>query len=649
MRTANCLRFAFAVALLAAASVSARAEECSNHFDGTFAAIQEVVFARHGCTSVTCHIGPQPAGGLDLSPDVAWQNLVDAPSQSVSAELHPGLARVVPGNKKRSLLWLNLASATLPSVWQAPLRPMPLGGLAPLSTDELALVQLWIEYGATRDGVVPGSGELIDACLPPPKPLKVEPLAPPAAGVGVQLRAPRQILPANSERETCFVSYFDVTDQVPLEFRGPGGGTFRYNNIDARQDPLSHHAVVFVYHGATPIEDPTWGPFACKGGAHDGQPCAPKNLAACGDDGICASPPVQSVACIGFGPGDAGIGTGEESLFSTMASAVDGREGIFEEAPLRGILVWNSHAFNVTDTPATLDMWVNLEFAAPSEQLRPLQRFVDITAIGRMHVDPFQAEEVCQHYVLPRGARLLEFASHTHKRGKRFRIFEGDFSCASGPNAGEPCSPFGPDADRGTPDLCRGAACVSRRPPAAGDCNGDLATSIDELVTAVDLALGAPLDHCQRADADGDGRVRIGELVAAVASALTPGVRDAQQSLLYTNLTYADPLILGFDPPKRFGGPYSVAEERTVTYCALYDNGVTNPSEVKRRSRLPTNAARCTPTHCAEGAVGRACTGDRQCDSSPESGDGMCDACAVGFGISTDDEMFVLVGSYVTD
>src|SRR6185369_4169585 len=100
---------------------------------------------------------------------------------------------------------------------------------------------------------------------------------------------------------------------------------------------------------------------------------------------------------------------------------VDGRDGIFEEAPLRGILVWNSHAFNVTDAPAPLDMWVNLEFAAPSEQIRPLQRFVDITAIGKMHVDPFQTEEVCQHYVLPRGARLLEFASHTHKRGKRFR------------------------------------------------------------------------------------------------------------------------------------------------------------------------------------------------------------------------------------
>ena len=85
--------------------------------------IQTVIFERHGCTSVTCHSGAVPAGGLDLSPGVAYDNLVDQPPQSVRAERFPGLARVVPGNKARSLLWLNLASATLPEQWRAPLRP----------------------------------------------------------------------------------------------------------------------------------------------------------------------------------------------------------------------------------------------------------------------------------------------------------------------------------------------------------------------------------------------------------------------------------------------------------------------------------------------------------------------------------------------
>ena len=634
-------------AVFAASPVTA--EECQEHYDSTFAALEHVVFEQHGCTSVTCHSGAAPAGGLDLSPGVAYDNLVDVAPQSVSLEQHPGLARVVPGNKKRSLLWLNVASAAQPAIWQAPLRPMPLGGLPPLSTDELALVQLWIENGATRDGVVPGTGELVHACLPPLEPLKTEPLRPPPPGVGVQMRAPRQVLPPKTERETCFVSYYDFTDQVPAEFRGPGGDTFRYKRVDARQDPLSHHAVVFVYQGATPITSPVWGPFTCKGGAQDGQPCVPTDLAACGADAICSSPPVQAVACIGYGPGDAGIGTGEESLFSTMGSSIDGNEGIFEEAPLKGTLVWNSHAFNITDTPAPLDMWINFEFAAPQEQVRPLERFVDVTAIAKMMVPPFGTEEVCHRHTFDSGTRVLELASHTHWRGKRFRVFEGDFSCQGGPHAGDACSPFGPDPGLPSPDLCAGFPCASKQPPRAGDCDGDLTVSIDELVAAVNVALEtqAP-DSCVRADADDNGAVTVDELITAVDAALSPALRDADASLLYTSLTYADPLILTFDPPKLMGGAHTMPVERTVTYCALYDNGFAHPEDVKRNSRVPTNGRPCAPTNCAEGAVGQACSSDAQCDSSQGAGDGACDACPVGFGITTDDEMFVLAGSYVT-
>jgi len=39
-------------------------------FDSTFAAIQQVIFERHGCTQQVCH-GSAAQGGLDLSPAVA--------------------------------------------------------------------------------------------------------------------------------------------------------------------------------------------------------------------------------------------------------------------------------------------------------------------------------------------------------------------------------------------------------------------------------------------------------------------------------------------------------------------------------------------------------------------------------------------------
>jgi hypothetical protein len=639
-----------ALALLAPSSVPAT--QCQNEFDSTFELIQKAIFEKHGCATALCH-DAGAAGGLVLLPEVAYDNLVDQPVQSVPTELYPGLRRVTPGAKGNSLLWLNLAAATLPDLWHAPLRPMPLS-LPPLSFDELEVVQLWIEYGASRDGVVPGTGELLDACLPPPGPLHAPPLPPPAAGTGVQIRAPQQILPPSNEREVCFVSYYDLTDRVPAEFRGPGGDTFRYKRIEARQDPLSHHAVVLVYEGRAGITDRRWGKFACRGGERAGEPCAPGDPASCGAGGICASDPVQSVGCNGFGPGDASIGTGDKSLYSTMASAIDSVDGVYAEAPLRGILVWNSHAFNLIDEETTLDIWINFEFAAPEEQLFPLVRFVNIDQIFRMAPPPFGADEVCSHHVLPKSVRLLDLTSHTHKRGRRFRVYEGRFACDGGPNDGQPCEPAGPDPAFPVDDLCAGAACTSLKPPRSGDCSGDLYVTVDEIIAGVSIALGEKEPgFCPRADGDASGAVSVDEIVSAVSAALTPERRSVDDSFLYVSYTYADPLVLQFHPPLELGGATSVDAERTLTYCALYDNGFTDPAEVKRLSTSPENGFLCLPTHCAEGRIGQACEGgpqderDRSCDSSEGAGDGRCDACTSGFGVTTDDEMFVLVGSYI--
>jgi hypothetical protein len=44
---------------------------------------------------------------------------------------------------------------------------------------------------------------------------------------------------------------------------------------------------------------------------------------------------------------------------------------------------------------------------------------------------------------------------------------------------------------------------------------------------------------------------------------------------------------------------------------------------------------------------GQACAGDhRACDSAPGANDGVCDACPLFGGVTTEDEMFILLGSY---
>jgi len=61
----------------------------------------------------------------------------------------------------------------------------------------------------------------------------------------------------------------------------------------------------------------------------------------------------------------------------------------------------------------------------------------------------------------------------------------------------------------------------SARPRCAGDCSADATVTVDELVQAVNVALGsADIIRCPNIDLDGDGMASINELVAAVRSAL---------------------------------------------------------------------------------------------------------------------------------
>ncbi len=50
-----------------------------------------------------------------------------------------------------------------------------------------------------------------------------------------------------------------------------------------------------------------------------------------------------------------------------------------------------------------------------------------------------------------------------------------------------------------------------------GDCDGDGRTTVDELVTLVNVALGtASVEECGIGDANGDGQIAIDEIITAV-------------------------------------------------------------------------------------------------------------------------------------
>ena len=642
--------------LIAILGTPARAHNCEGgEFSSTFALIQQAIFENHSCTNQICH-GAAKAGGLDLRADVAYENLVD-----VSGQTAPAYKRVLAGQKNESLLWLNLAGKTYPNLWTAPVRAMPLDPLPALSANELEAVRVWIEKGAPKDGVIEGTAELLDACLPPPEPIEIKPLPPPAPGTGVQIRMPKWTLGAQSENEVCFASYYDVTDQVPAQFRGAGGTTFRYKRNDIRQDPLSHHLIVNLYTGESTPADPAWGTFRCRGGSKEGQECVPTELAFCGADGLCGADPVRSIACIGYGPPDSGVGINTRGFSGTQetAAAFAFAENVYAELPLKGVIMWNSHAFNLTDTAGKLEAWLNFDFAPPPEQQWAAEQIFDTSQIFKMEVPAFQTQEVCNIHTLPQYAHLFELSSHGHRHMKRWRTFVGAFRCDGGPNAGQPCDPIGPDP--GTPELCPSARCTSLTWPRRGDCNFDHEVTVNEVISGVNIALeSAAVDSCPEADVNHDGGVSIAELVTAVSTALNgqtgPVERAPQDASVYASFVYNDPIVKRFDPALVFSRP--VGDERALTYCALYDNGFSDPTEVKRKSTsprppIPGFGGPCNQaSHCTAGRVKDACKGttqnsrDASCDSVAGMGDGQCDACTLRGGVTTEDEMFLKLGQY---
>lgn len=657
MRT---LGFALLTALtMLTAATSVDAGTCENgSFDSTYALIQKAIFENRGCAESICH-GDARSGGLDLRAGVSYDNLVDVRAGSVANTF-----RVVAGQKDKSLLWLNLAGKSQPDFWTAPLRPMPLDPVPALTEDELEAVRLWIERGAPRTGVIPGTDELLDACLPPPSPLEAKPLPPPAPGTGVQIKMPKWVLEANAEHEVCLASYYDVTDQVPAEFRGPSGTTFRYKRNQVRQDPLSHHLIVNLYTGTAQPTDPVWGAFKCRGGARDGQSCQPTNVGFCGADSGCATAPVIGINCFGFGPSDSGVGINSAGISGTQETAYEYnyQEGVYGELPLKGMIMWNHHAFNLTDEDGKLEAWLNFDFAAPDEQVWPARLIFNTDQIFKMNVPAFTAQEVCSTHLFEPNAQLTEISSHMHQRGKRFQIFEGGWHCANDPEVN--CSPLG--AEPGTPDPCSGSTCESIVRAHVGDCDRSGQVSVDELIKAVNWLLSPRISvsqGCPEADGDLNGAVTVNEVVRAVRASLE-GVppntqRDAEESLLYQSMIYNDPIILRFDPPMAFPNT-TLDDELVITYCALYDNGFRDPATVKRRSTSPPNPLNAPglggpcqiPTNCTAGKVGSVCRGatdaqrNASCDSSTGAGDGECDACPLTGGVTTEDEMFVLLGDY---
>jgi len=108
--------------------------------DGSFQSVQSGVFDA-SCARSGCHQGSSPAAGMSLRGGQSYLSIVNIPSQQ-----QPSKDRIEPFSPEDSYMWLKVTGD--PSISGS---PMPRGGVPPLNGEQLAILEAWINNGATND------------------------------------------------------------------------------------------------------------------------------------------------------------------------------------------------------------------------------------------------------------------------------------------------------------------------------------------------------------------------------------------------------------------------------------------------------------------------------------------------------------------
>lgn len=309
-------------------------------------------------------------------------------------------------------------------------------GLPPLSADELSAVSAWIESGAPKEGPVPAPSGMPESDHYVASVLCGEtdsadesdddgPLVAPEPNQGIQFRMAPQPLAAGQEWEGCFATYYDVSEQVPDEYKSPDGKSFYVDSTTTRLARGSHHMSATLPNVTVEqLSDEAFGAWTCRGGDKSGDACEPSNLTGCGD-GSCVSTPTITAGCLGYGP----FGTENNAAGFGLVQALNANEsvpriaGVYREVPLKAVVFWDFHGFNLTDEDLEADGRINMTFAS---ERRMVERRITVSGAldGPNAVPPFKRHRLCSAWTVPQGTEVLRLTSHTHQRASNFRVFD---------------------------------------------------------------------------------------------------------------------------------------------------------------------------------------------------------------------------------
>ena len=500
----------------------------------------------------------------------------------VAAAADPAIKRVQPGDPEASMLWRKLAARIRDDV-DIPNSPMPLGTAAPLSEDELGALAEWIYNGAPERSVVPGTAQQLSSCLPPPEPQKITPPEAPDPSEGVEFHSPPWAIPIGSEDEVCFAYPYDFSDLVPEQDRFPCPDVWGGPGMEC-----------FAYDRIALTQDPNshhsiWRPY--RGASDLTDPAWGAFECRGGDQQGAPCDPTRLDVAAPLG-GDCGTGgVCVTKAKPALACIGFGPFDVFAGLTLEGAETAAAPSIIISTEP-----FFEVRYPTGVANVSPISGIMIVNSHAFNETDQFTTNEQWLQVFYPDPAE---------RRYAVQDIFDApDIFITNVPpfEEREYCRTL--TLDKGTHLFeiyshthKRGRLFRAWLPPITTECTSRTSACLPE-----------------------------------------PG----PATLVTTD--FSDPDTVVFDPPLVLDSDDPAM--RRLKYCAIYDNGFTDPTDVKRRSiAIQADALyKCAGEElvCTGGPnKGLACGND-----DANCPDAACDACSLRGGVSTDDEMFILLGSF---
>jgi hypothetical protein len=343
----------------------------------TFSVIQSEILNK-SCATSGCHQSEKDPSfiqhGLILTSDVAYENLVNKSPENITAQEHH-LKRVIPYDFENSLLYQKLL---FESSHESELN---FGSIMPLGNDmlfkgQVEFIRKWIEAGAPKTGIVADVALLDDRT---PSVGTFEPLSPPAAGQGFQMKLdPFEIFPY-FERE--------IFVRKPLQ----NTETVYVNKFQIKMHPGSHHFILYGFRNTATL--PTAN--------------AVRDLRNKDNSLNISTFTEMSNHIFYFG--------GSESNFTFNFPA-----GTAVELPANMQFDMNSHYFNKGAKPYNGEVNINLYTVPKSEVKNPLK----VLDLGNttFELPPNKTTVATKSFTFNSNVKIVTLFSHTHKLGQKFEI-----------------------------------------------------------------------------------------------------------------------------------------------------------------------------------------------------------------------------------